>query len=1062
MKRVAPKYLTMMGSLVSVQNPSVAFFSTVTEEVISLGAELDAAYFVRNLVSPVKFSGTISRIIRRIEGAKTFLEIGPHSALAGPIRQILKAEHSVDEYMSVLSRGNNSYRDVLTTVGQLWLGRHELNMAKVVGKGKLLHDLPLYPWHYEESLSFESRLGREYRLRKHRHHELLGSRVLESTNEQPMWRNILRLEDVGWIKEHDVTGDIVLPGVAYLCMAGEAIRQLSSLVDFSCRQVHIKNAMVLLDGEEAEVITQLSRSRLTDSVDSDWYDFSISTHQKGTWIKHAFGEVRPGCEIQSTDAKEIGLEPLPRVCSHKAWYRKFRSLGFEYGSRFTGLKDITTHPVEPKLVASLTNDMRPGDEEYYSIHPVTLDCLPQGLAPAVFRGLARRFDRLSLPTYIEEFQLRPPPTMAQDMRCSIEITEERLTSYIGNVTLVSPSHDGHVVVHARGWTVTSISGTQDGDQAQNPHAAAELEWKEDIDFLDISKLIKPINAKDRAQVNQLLDRFSLLCMAETMHRLGPQPQPTREYLIKFYRWLSRFLEGFSGTEMVEYSGATDAQTLLGLGSEQRGRLMDAMYAELLQTEAHAAATAMHRIMTSCNGIFHATTDELGLILEGNVLHDLYDFMQNTEYSALLELLAHKKPNFRILEIGAGTGGTTITVLPVLQLTHGERMYSSYTYTDISSGFFPMAKERFKDFEAVEFAVLDISRNPLEQGFSPESFDLIIACNVLHATPSIDDTLANVRKLLHPRGHLFLQELAPTTKWINFIMGILPGWWLGEADGRFPEPYMDFERWQRALTKAGFGQATAVHDGYLNNNIICSTLRTIVGERVVTILRHENQDVDALEGALQEAGYKVNLTTLSDFQDHQPRDLIVALDLVSSFVSEMDQRQFHSLQSLAISQSNRGYGIFWITGPSQLNTTSPAYAPIHGLSRVLRSELQLDFATLELDNFKAAHEVVPIVFEAFHQRITEENVRTEMEWKHVNGKTFIARYHYINVFQELKSHADNRTVRKLEQHKPGLASTLYWKPIAPRVLRKGEVRVDVKATGLNFKVQRHFLSAKHVC
>lgn len=74
-------------------------------------------------------------------------------------------------------------------------------------------------------------------------------------------------------------------------------------------------------------------------------------------------------------------------------------------------------------------------------------------------------------------------------------------------------------------------------------------------------------------------------------------------------------------------------------------------------------------------------------------------------------------------------------------------------------------------------------NPTEQGFQAdlESYDLIIATNVLHATLRIQDMLRNVRKLAHPRGRLFLQELSPVSKWPNMMMGVLPGWWFGAED-----------------------------------------------------------------------------------------------------------------------------------------------------------------------------------------------------------------------------------------------------------------------------------------
>lgn len=100
-----------------------------------------------------------------------------------------------------------------------------------------------------------------------------------------------------------------------------------------------------------------------------------------------------------------------------------------------------------------------------------------------------------------------------------------------------------------------------------------------------------------------------------------------------------------------------------------------------------------------------------------------------DYSPLLQSLGHNKPTLRVLEIGAGTGGTTSNLLSGLQSEFGERLYSKYSYTDISAGFFVAAKERFKDHPNIEFSVLDISKDPLEQGFEEESYDLILAANV---------------------------------------------------------------------------------------------------------------------------------------------------------------------------------------------------------------------------------------------------------------------------------------------------------------------------------------------
>lgn len=373
MKELASQYLHLMPDVSTPKDPEVPFYSSVTCQKISHGAELGTQYWVDNLTSPVRFSTAVRNILQEPR-RKTFVEIGPHSSLAGPLRQTFKAAGAMDtDYTSVLTRGQDSHASLLKALGVLWSANNSLDLGAVFGAdGNFLTDLPLYPWHYEETLWNESRLAREWRLREFPHHDILGSRVLESTDHAPSWRNLLRLDAVPWIKDHEIAGDIVFPGVGYIAMAGEAIRQLTGSSDFTVRRVHIKAAMILTqDATALEVVTQLQKIPLTSSSESDWYSFSVSSHQNGGWLKHASGEVRAG-EGSDREVTELKIAPLPRLVSSKALYRKFRSMGIEYGPRFLGLKDVTADTQRPQLVASVTNDVRDG-ESAYAIHPATLD-----------------------------------------------------------------------------------------------------------------------------------------------------------------------------------------------------------------------------------------------------------------------------------------------------------------------------------------------------------------------------------------------------------------------------------------------------------------------------------------------------------------------------------------------------------------------------------------------------------------------------------------------------------------------------------------------------------------
>lgn len=1044
MSLVAQHYLELMEKKVCPQDPKKPFYSSVHGRVLSTGKELGPTYWVENLVSPVRFSGAIADIVGSISGPKTFFEIGPHSALAGPIRQTLQSLKSSDDYINVLTRGKDSHAELLRAVGELWLGRHDLHLQKIVGTGSFLTDLPLYPWHYEEPLWFESRLAREYRLREFPHHDILGSRILESTAQSPAWRNMIRLESVPWIKEHEVAGDVVLPGVAFVTMAGEAIRQLAGTTDFTAKQIHIKAPLVLTEESASEVITQLHRVQLTDSLDSDFYDWSVSSYQNGQWLKHAFGQVRAG-PGRVRHAPEISL--LPRRLSAKAWYRQMRSLGLEYGTRFRGLEDLTAHPVSPRVTASLTHKTHEG-ESLYAIHPDTLDCLAQSLAPAAARGLTKAFTKLAIPTYIDEFYVCPPPE--KDIKIQTEITEQRHSGQIGDIIAVS---GGQVVAEIKGFQLSAISDGEDENEEVDPHAAVELEWKEDLNLVDVSMLIS--QAEDRSALHSILDKFAALCMLETADRLDGVT-PTRPHLVKFYDWL---LDVKEGVAQGRFAGlpTKEVEEIAKLDPTARENLRQDVYKQLEHTIAAAPATAMHRITASCKGILDGTEEELGLLLENDVLHRIYDFSQNSEYAGFLDLLAHRKPTLKILEIGAGTGGTTNTILPVLKSATGERMYASYTYTDISSGFFPAAKERFKEYANVDFAILDVSKDPAEQGFALESYDLVIACNVLHATPSLKKTLANVRKLVHPRGRVFLQELSPATKWINFVMGVLPGWWLGAEDSRVSEPYVDSKRWKEELATAGFSDFTAVHDSYLNNNIVCMATPASLRAKKVTLLVPSDkpaQPIHELEAVLAKSGYEVDRHTLGSSQGLPVnQDVLCALDLVEPFFASMDETSFTDFQNVTREAKDGQCGILWVTGTSQVGKPDPRYAPVIGLARVLRTEMDLDFGVLELEDFASSGglAVVPAVLEEFQKRIVEPDVNPEIEFAYVDGKTLISRYHFIVVGDELKTTGDEDTsVRKLEQRKPGLASTLYWKPQQPKTLGADQVRVAVKAVGVNFK------------
>jgi SAM-dependent methyltransferase len=173
-------------------------------------------------------------------------------------------------------------------------------------------------------------------------------------------------------------------------------------------------------------------------------------------------------------------------------------------------------------------------------------------------------------------------------------------------------------------------------------------------------------------------------------------------------------------------------------------------------------------------------------------------------TGLMAQLCHKFPRMNILEVGAGTGSGTVSILGRI----GEA-YTSYMYTDISSGFFERAGERFQAHaHKMVFKTLDISKDPTTQGFNPQSYDVVVATNVLHATTPLKETLRNARRLLKPGGYLVNMELAQSDAMrFTLVVGCLSGWWVGEDDGRRGGPLLTPTEWENILGETGFAVDT---------------------------------------------------------------------------------------------------------------------------------------------------------------------------------------------------------------------------------------------------------------
>lgn len=228
---------------------------------------------------------------------------------------------------------------------------------------------------------------------------------------------------------------------------------------------------------------------------------------------------------------------------------------------------------------------------------------------------------------------------------------------------------------------------------------------------------------------------------------------------------------------------------------------------------NAASRLTVRVGRNLAAIIRGEITPLELMMEGNLLNQFYmdhEALKTRSYkhlSTIAELYAIKNPGANVvLEIGAGTGGATTTVLEGFG-TRGDgtgSILGHYTFTDILPGFFEAARSKFAAWSSLmDFKKLDIEVNPLEQGFTNGSYDLIVAASCLHATKNLNTTMSHVRQLLKPGGTLLLIEATADRLEGQLIFGTLPGWWYGKEPERQMSPNASLEMWKRILSEVGF-------------------------------------------------------------------------------------------------------------------------------------------------------------------------------------------------------------------------------------------------------------------
>ncbi|KAM7218542.1 hypothetical protein V8F06_006146 [Rhypophila decipiens] len=1016
---------------VAALNPktsSCRWFSSVhdREMILDTEAELNDMYWADNMVQPVLFSHALRTALLSSAGQEfdAVLEIGCHPALQGPATQTIKEAIGTDlPYHGTLVRKTNAVTAMSACLGFLWqhgtspdLDQYERGMRaenQQVQKHRysLIKGLPTYQWNHTTKYMTESRFSRRMRLRKDPLHALLGHQTPDSSAHHLQWRHLLRTTDrrhdadagVGgdsdWLSGHRVQGQIVFPAAGYVAAAIEAARSMSSgtlgsekVVLIEIRNLVIHQSLALAsekDDTGVEVVVELVDIRPTSEVDKGRltakFTYSAAMGKKDDSLSLA---ASADIEVLLGPENEIGSAHLPErdpLLPHMIdvepdrFYSSLSKLGYDYDGRFRSMVCLKRKHGKASCVVNCSPTDRRHDSRMV-VHPAELDAAFQSLLLAYSYPGDDQLRSLHLPVRIGCIRVDPASSQISD-HSSIHV-DAAVVRPVGDAQLLArDGFSGDINIYMADSSQATIQVEDvrlvplQGSSAkeQDRKMFSRMEW---------------VNMMPDGQEAATAGDDSSICHTRTREIFNGLERLAAFYMRQFDEQIPEDSPLRSSSE----SGAIGhyleyARQVVSSLPRQNPQWMNDTLADVLdatrQYEHLPDMGVMHLVGETMPGVFRGETTMLEKFRETDILDNYYvngfaSAPSGRWQTRVVSQIADRHPHLHMLEIGAGTGGTTKPILKAL-----DSRFRSYTFTDVSAGFFGAAADALAAYQdRLIFKTLDIERDPISQGFVPQSYDVVIASFVLHATASLERTLTHARALLRPGGFLVVGEGSVNCGPSSFIFGPLPGWWLGRGDeGRTLTPHMSYDRWDLLLRKTGFAgidtRAPVEWEDHLGVCLfssqavdpIISLLRSPLSHRGLEETKMINKlavlggKTHAVEGILvsllkllepftRETIVIRDLAGLSDvglLSDHMgnPATVLSLTDLDKPVFQDMTEDEFASFRSIFAAERT----VLWVT--SGRRSASPLSNMVVGFSRTAVHETTgLRVQHVDIENPKA--------------------------------------------------------------------------------------------------------------
>jgi acyl transferase domain-containing protein/NADPH:quinone reductase-like Zn-dependent oxidoreductase/surfactin synthase thioesterase subunit/SAM-dependent methyltransferase len=831
----------------------IPFYSTVEGKKVN-GEDLNPVYWFRNVREPVYFTSAIEAQIN--DGFDTFIELGPHPIHAIGVNDLIGRKKKKGLVIPSLRRKENEKATFLAGVCALHTWGCKVDWKAFYGEDNAFIKLPYYPWQ-KESYWIETSEGKQERLGTFEHPHLTRKTVSARESNNVLWDITLDKRTYPYIEDHKVQGPIIFPGAGHVDLSISAGLQTFGEKFGFLEDLNFERALFLPDSGEPPSIQM--------DISHDGGNYFIYTKPRGKdaqWSMCSNGKMNHIGD-QFTPIP-VNLEEIRKRVTIpvqvKSMHDELLDSGLYLGPSFRAIKKLyRSNGLWESISEIEVHESIRSEFFQFNLHPGVLDSCFQ----TVF-GIFNERDDVSkkmgvyIPVHIDRIKFYAKPNSYK------LIVHGRLREWTDEYALGELwifNEDGSLVAEFHGFKSQYLKGSRGENGGEEDKWFYEYNWnmkpRNDQELLRNPGEYLPSPNSIRTTVNEtLLEVNARSEQKEYYEQYEPEQwKLTIGYISNALKELGLSFEVGKKINVEELaaefkvikehnrlfhhmflllknagfvSGENGSYTVIKTPSFRDTRAwmaeLDAKFKHF-----HHESTLLGRCGPEIAGVLQGTIDPIQLIfpedkwdaivkyyVEGFAFKKYNDIAAKAVSELIKNLPADQ--TLRILEIGAGTGGMTQAILPMLPADRTE-----YVYSDLSHMFLLKAQQRFSRYPFVQYRIMDLEKDPSDQGIDPNSFDLIIASDVIHATRNLGVSLGNVKKLMASEAILMMLEVTNSPVYLDFIFGMTEGWWLFEdTDIRPLHATMAPETWNKVLQSNGFSDV-AIYSDFEKNDVSCQSV-----------------------------------------------------------------------------------------------------------------------------------------------------------------------------------------------------------------------------------------------